>query len=299
MQLPQRVQDQLQAAEALEAADQAARAQAPTRVSSVADLVAPIPAPVAVAAPQPATPAPAPAAPKDDFEHKYRVLQGMYEADVKQVKAELRDLKAAQSARAQEPLPAPPVADPRDVEAFGNDMMDMVQRYVTGAVNTLEARIQNMEAQLGSVTQETALTKEQQFYALLGQLVPSWRAVNDTDAWLQWLGVKDEVYGLPRQAALDNAFNRLDAQQVAKVFNAHVSSVPAAPAPASMENQITPDGAGSTAPQAGAAKPTLSERAITAFYNDKARGAYRGREAEADALEAQIDTAVAEGRVGR
>lgn len=298
MQLPQRVQDQLQAAEALEAADQVARAQAPTRVSSVADLVAPIPAPVAVAAPQPAAPAPAPAAPKDDFEHKYRVLQGMYEADVKQVKAELRDLKAAQSARAQEPAPLP-VADPRDVEAFGNDMMDMVQRYVTGAVNTLEARIQNVEAQLGSVTQETALTKEQQFYALLGQLVPSWRAVNDTDAWLQWLGVKDEVYGLPRQAALDNAFNRLDAQQVAKVFNAYVSSVPAAPAPASMENQITPDGAGSSAPQVEAAKPILSERAITAFYNDKARGAYRGREAEADTLEAQIDTAVAEGRVGR
>lgn len=298
MQLPQRVQDQLQAAEFLEAADQAARAQAPIRVSSVADLVAPIPAPVAVAAPQAAAPAPAPAAPKDDFEHKYRVLQGMYEADVKQLKTSVRALTEAQSARAQEPPPLP-VAEPRDVELFGNDMMDMVQRYVTGAVSTLEARIQNMEAQLGSVTQETALTKEQQFYALLGQLVPNWRAVNDTDAWLQWLGVKDEVYGLPRQAALDNAFSRLDAQQVAKVFNAHVSSVPTAPAPASMENQITPDGASSTAPQAGAAKPILSERAITAFYNDKARGAYRGREAEADALEAQIDTAVAEGRVGR
>lgn len=299
MQLPQRVQDQLQAAEALEQADQAARAQALPRVSSISDLIAPVPAPVA-APPQVQAPVAQPPTPKDDFEHKYRVLQGMYEADVKQLKAAVRDLTVAQSNRAAEQSPAAaPTVDPKDVEAFGNDMMDMVQRYVTGAVNTLEARVQALEAQLGSVTQDTAQTKEQQFYALLGQLVPAWRAVNETEAWLQWLGVRDEVYGLPRQAALDNAFGRLDAPQVAKVFSAYISSIPAAPAIPSMDNQITPDGAGSSAPQVQAAKPILSERAITAFYNDKARGAYAGREAEADAIEAQIDAAVAEGRVGR
>lgn len=301
MQLPPRVQAQLQAAEALEAADQAARAQVPPALSSIQPLVASAPPQVVTAPPQAVAPAPAPAAPKDDFEHKYRVLQGMYAADVTQLKASVKALTdQMQSPRAPEAAPTQaPAVDPRDVEAFGNDMMDMVRRYVTAAVDTLAARVQALETQQGSVAQDVATTKDQQFYTLLDNLVPSWRAVNETQAWLNWLGIVDEVYGVPRQKALDHAFGNLNAAQVAKVFNAYIASIPAVPAAPSLEDQITPDGAGNQAPPAAEAKPILSERAITAFYNDLARGNYRGREAEAESVEAQINAAVAEGRVSK
>lgn len=301
MQLPPRVQAQLQAAEALEAADQAARAQVPPALSSVPPLLTAVAAPVAVAPPQAVAPAPAPAAPKDDFEHKYRVLQGMYAADVTQLKASVKALTDQVQSRQAPAAPQEqaPAVDPRDVEAFGNDMMDMVRRYVTAAVDTLAARVQALEAQQGSVTQDMAATKDQQFYTLLDNLVPSWRAVNETQAWLTWLGVVDEVYGVQRQKALDHAFANLNAAQVAKVFSAYIASIPVAPATPSLENQITPDGAGNQAPPAAEAKPILSERAITAFYNDMARGNYRGREAEAESIEAQINAAVAEGRVSK
>ena len=189
--------------------------------------------------------------------------------------------------------------DPKDVEAFGADMMEMVQRYVTGAVTALEGRLNALVARLDGVATESAQTKEQQFYALLDKLVPTWREVNADAAWLAWLGTVDSVYGVPRQAALDHAFNQLNAQQVAKVFEAFIASVPPAPVMPSMEALATPDGAGNQPAPVAVSKPILSERAITAFYNDKARGVYAGREAEADSIEAQIDAAVAEGRVGR
>ena len=303
MTLPQRVVDQLQAAQTLEDADQAARNQTPPRVQSVADLIAPV-APTVEVAPPPATAsAVAVAAERGDIEQKYKSLQGMYASDVKQVKQAQQALDARLAAIEQASPPAqaaqPPVVDPKDVEAFGGDMMEMVQRYVTGAVAALESRIQGLETAFNGVAQDTAQTKEQQFYALMDQLVADWRTVNASEGWLAWLRVKDEVYNLDRQAALNDAFGRLDAQQVAKVFQAYISSVPAAPVQPSMEDQITPDGAGNSAPPAPEAKPILSERAITAFYNDRARGAYAGREAEADAIEAQIDSAVAEGRVSK
>lgn len=304
--LPKRVQEQLQAAEALEAQDQAARTQAAPAVQSVADLVATPPAPPQNPTPQVDAPAPVPA-PLEDIQQKYKTLQGMYAADVVAVRRQAAEtarqveaLTAQLQERAKEPPPdTRPAVDPKDIETFGSEMMEMVQRYVTGAVNALTDRIGGLEAKLSGVSEKTAQSAEQQFYTLLGQLVPDWKQINADERWLAWLGVQDEVYGLPRQAALDNAFKRADASQVAKVFQAFKSSLPVAPPVPSLDDQIAPDGAGNPTLPATPAKPLLSEKAITAFYNDLGRGKYTGRKAEADAIEAEINAAVAEGRVMR
>jgi len=302
MSLPTRVQEQLQAAEALEQQEQAARtaaAQAAPTVS-LADLSAQPPTPPVSAAP----PAPAvvpPPVPKEDFEQKYRTLQGMYAADVKTLRNQVGQLtEQFQTLKTKEPeQPLTPATDPQDIVKFGEEMMEMVQRYVTGAVAAVTDRIVALERSVNGVNEKAALTAEQQFYALLNQLVPTWEQINVDPRWLTWLGVKDDVYGVPRQAALDRAFQQGDAAQVAKVFNAFIASLPVAPARETLDSQIVPDSAGNPAPPVQVSKPILSERAITAFYNDVSRGKYDGRQAEQDALEAQINAAVAEGRVRR
>lgn len=303
MSLPQRVEEQLKAAEALEAADKAAREQsaAPVVADAAQLLVVPETPPVSAPPQAPATPA-APAAPVEDFQHKYKVLQGMYNADVVKLRAQVSDLtEVIQRLQTQSPAPSQEPAstvDPKDIETFGEEMMGMVQRYVTGAVKVLEARVAAVEQAVNGVAQSTAETSRQQFYTLLTKLVPDWREVNVDEGWLTWLGQADDVYGVPRQSALDNAFKHLDAQRVANVFTAFKAAQPRTPAPPSLEAQVSPSGAGgSSAPAAPAAKPVVSERAIQAFYKDLALGAYAGRDAEANAIEAQINAAVAEGRV--
>ena len=83
------------------------------------------------------------------------------------------------------------------------------------------------------------------------------------------------------------------------MFNAYAASLPVVPVAPSLDSQLTPNGAGNPTLPVAAAKPILSAAAITAFYNQISRGEYVGREAEAEAIEAQINTAVAEGRVSK
>lgn len=306
MSLPKRVQAELQAAEALETQLQEQRAAAPGVVFSVADLIAapsapnePPSEPQQVVVPEPVPPS-APVPPKDDFEHKYRVLQGMYEADVKRLRTtvesiagELRQIKEKPAAPPAEATPA----DPKDIENFGADLIAMVQRYVEQRFVGVENRVIALEAQVNGVTQQTAVTAEQTFYASLDQLAPGWRDINTSERWLAWLNDVDPVYNVPRQAALDRAFGKKDAPQVATIFKEYAKTIPAAPAPSSLANQVAPSGVASVVPLAAPAKPIIAEKAITDFYRDLGQGRFRGREKEADAIEAEINAAVAEGRV--
>jgi hypothetical protein len=41
----------------------------------------------------------------------------------------------------------------------------------------------------------------------------------------------------------------------------------------------------------------MSQKAVQTFYNDLAKGRYRGREAEAERIENEINQAAAEGRI--
>lgn len=313
MTLPKRVQADLQAAEALEAQEQERRAAIPA-VLDVSQLLQTVPDSPPSVDPEPvAPPAPAPA-PAEDFEAKFKTLQGMYNADVTRVRQQVGEqartigqLNAAiEELRARTAEPAANQGpDPKDVEEYGERMLDMVQRYVANHTAKLEERVGALERQVTGVTQETAQTREQAFYTLLDQLVPPWREINVDPRWLAWLDEEDEVYQVPRNAALMNAYKLWDARKVASIFKAFVKSLPPPPAqppaPPSLENQVAPSTAASAppVPTAAVAKPILSSKAIDKFYRDQARGLFKGREAEEAAMEAVIDAAVAEGRVAQ
>lgn len=302
MSLPKRVQAELDAALALEGQMHEQMQQVAPAIQSVSDLVQPA-ANEPPSEPQqaaPVEPVAAPVAPKEDFEHKYRVLQGMYTADIKTLRTQLGDivtevrtLKAQPAAPATQPAPV----DPKDIENFGADLIEMVQRYAEQKMAGMESRLTALEQGMNGVTQQTALTAEQAFYATLDSLVPDWRAVNENPDWLAWLNEVDPVYDVPRQAALDRAFGKKNAPQVATIFKAYKATIPAIPAPSSLANQVAPSGAASVAPTAAPAKPFFSEKSITDFYRDLGQGRWKGRETEAAAIEAEINSAVAEGRV--
>jgi hypothetical protein len=310
MTLPKRIQADLQAAEALETQEAERRAAVPT-VSNIAELLT-VPDTPPIVAPVPAAPAAPQPAPPEDFEAKFKTLQGMYSADVTRVRqqateqarviGELRQaVEDLKQARTVEPPAAPQGPDPKDVEAFGADILDMVQRYVTNHTTKLEDRLAVLERQVTGVSQETAEQKKQTFYTLLDQLVPPWKQINVDARWLAWLEEEDPVYQIPRNAALMRAFELQDAQKVANIFKAFVASLPPppapAPAPASLENQVAPSSAASAPPQPAVPKPLITSKAIDDFYKDLYRGVYEGKKSEADAMEALIHAAVAEGRV--
>jgi hypothetical protein len=273
--------------------------------------------------PAPAAPvyAPAPVAPQDstNWEQKFRTVQGILNAEVPPLRAENKALvgrlaqledqmravsdnvrKTAEQSKAVE-------VDPRDSTAFGDDLMEMVQRYVTRAleamrseftqhVGSFEQRVGALESQLTGVSRKAETSLEQAFYADLERAVPDWQAINSSERWLAWLGTKDPVYQLARQAALDSAHQRMDAQHVASIFKEFKGAVPPRESLNDQRNPATVS-AGAALPAATGAKPIIRQSEIQAFYTDLARGRYRGREAEASRIEESINLAASEGRV--
>lgn len=262
-------------------------------------------------APQPATQPTPPAPPAEDWQQKYKSLQGMFAQRTGELQAQTKRYESQMAAMQQQidtllqaatkgkPADKDPV-DPKDIENFGADMIEMVKRYAEQTARALEAsfgkRIEALEHQVNGVSTRTEQTLEQQFYATLTKLVPDWEQTNKDPRWLAWLADNDPVYGAPRQAALEHAYQIKDAQRVANVFNAFAAAHPVRPK-GSLADQVAPNGAATPAPTPAQAKPILTSKFVEKFYNELAKGRYAGREKEAAQIEAEINQAAAEGRI--
>ena len=321
--MPRQAVMQLEAAEALEM--QLAQANAtPTGVVSITEATnateqagqnleqAPAPAPVPTA-PVVETPPQV-----SEFEQRYRTLKGKYDAEVprlNQTVAELRSERDSTGSRLTQlenelrQLREKPAAvlDPKDVESFGADLVEMVRRQasaeldsaVKAHIGAMVERITRLEQGLTGVSQATAVSAEQQFRAALKQAVPDFEAINASDAFLEWLGEEDEVYGVPRQEALTRSGSNLDVARTASIFNAfkRTKVVPPVVQANELASQLTPSRSGSSAPPAAVNTVMISQSSITQFYNDVRRGVYDGREAEAQRIETEINLALQSGRV--
>jgi hypothetical protein len=224
-----------------------------------------------------------------------------------QLETAVARLNEAADAKAKPSEPAAPVADPRDVENFGSDLVEMVQRTaermfgraaseLQGQAARIEQRLAQLEQALQGTHETVAMTAEQSFFDRLTKMVPDWEQINANDAFLAWLAEVDPVYGHPRQSALNAAQQSMNAERAAAVFKAFAATQPAAPKPNAVARQASPKAAATAAPTPQT-KPVLTQQQVVDYYNAKRRGEYRGQEAEVQRIEAMINLAIAEGRV--
>jgi hypothetical protein len=300
MALPKQVQRQLDEATAAEAAIQASLQQGPTLVTDPSQLTS--------SANEQMSPVQQPQQPPaEDWQQKYKSLQGMfaqktselqgqvkvYESQMANMQRQLDEIRNSRTEQAEKKA----TVDPKDIENFGADMIEMVQRYAEQVYAAMDGRIKAIEQALQGVNTRTEVTLEQQFYAALKGLVPEWESINKDEKWLTWLAEVDPIYGANRQAALDAGRQALDVQRVANVFNAFKTAHPVQQRD-SLANQVAPTTVGApVAASAPAQKQLLSSKFIEKFYNEVAKGRYAGKEAEVQRIEAEINEAAREGRI--
>ena len=266
------------------------------------------------AQPQPAEPG------EETWQARYKALQGKFDAEVPRLHSEVKQLKAQLNAaianlesvtrQAKEaPTPQEPLVTDEDVEAFGSDLIDVIKRQATEVARQemgselaeLKAENQKLLEQLGGVSERQVSNDRKAFFADLERLVPDYEAVNVEPGFLNWLAEVDPLSGMARQEYLNAAYGNFDVGRTATLFNTwkQMTAPQQAKQPAKkLERQVAPGTSKvSTASTVSTSDQIVSMSDIDAFYRAVAKGEYRGKEAEQARIEAEIDLAVAEGRV--
>ena len=194
---------------------------------------------------------------------------------------------------------------------YGDDLLNVVGKRAREETRQLEAELQRLKKDVERVTEQTALSDKEKMYQYLDQRTPNWRDTNTNQEFLEWLGQIDMFSGQSRMAMLKQAYSQNDGARVAAFFGSFdqeaaavapkpkASDQPKAQTPrVSLDQLAAPGRAMSAAPVRPADEPEFISRAqIAAFYADKANGKYRGRQAEADAMERRIADAARDGRI--
>lgn len=266
---------------------------------------------------------PAPVVPEQTWEQRYHTLKGMYDAEVPRMHGQVRELqqqmqqlmadKAAAEAQAkqQQPEPVKSLITDHDKEAFGTDLIDLIERATESKVSTLrdkEAklldRIAQLEGQLGDVSERQVVSDKDRFLMGLTQKVPDWEQLNTDPGFLQWLAEVDPVYGMPRQAALTSAYEVFDVARVSAVFNSYklliapkqTEQAKAKPSD-QLQRQVAPtrSRAGNTTVPNDSNTKIWTQAEIGSFYDEWRRGFLDNDEAAR--IEKEIAAASNEGRI--
>jgi hypothetical protein len=276
------------------------------------------PQPPADPQPQPVSQEPQPKpVPEETWERKYLTLKGMYDAEVPRLHSQMKELNtqvqtliaenaAAKAHQVSEPSSqAKTLITEQDKEAFGSDLLDLIDRATEQKVagfrdreNQLLAEVNELKSKLGNVSERQGISDKDRFLSALAAQVPDWETLNVDQGFLTWLAEVDPIYGLPRQYALTNAYEAFDAARTATIFKQYKAML--APATqqrqSSLQSQVAPTRSRSTpATTSAGEKRIYSQQEVSDFYNEWIKG--RLTNEEAVRMEAEINAAQAEGRI--
>lgn len=268
----------------------------------------------------------------DTYAQRWRSLQGVYNAQKRQLddtQQRLANMEQLVSQMQTAPAVNAPAQAKRsqhvtdkDVTEYGADMVEFARRVsreeivpLAQAVQQMMQRIDQLQGVVPAVRQiadSQAKTAHEKFYDALASRVTDWKKINDNPRFHEWLMSADPLSGLQRQTLLTDAHSTLDVARTVSIFDTWKREAGIAAAPANeaaqsatkaaniskLEKQVAPGRASTgTIPPAQTQKKQWSRSEIAQFFRDKMDGRYKGREAEARSLEGDIFLAQREGRV--
>jgi hypothetical protein len=288
-------------------------------------------------APPPQPEAPPQFPPQDDWQNRYRTLQGKYDHEVPQLTAHIRHLENliatmnAAPARPEQPPMAQIEIPEEDYTTYGPDFVESTRRWARAEVQQdLENMRQQLDELRGHAQQNTGDRLKDRVRAALNrdpEIAGIWEQLDTDQGFNAWLQDFDPFSGHRRIDMLREAYAGGDAVRTGRFFKAYLhehtdpSRMPQAqaqtPMPVTPRNgnggyygngagqvdlaaYAAPGRASNATPGPGAPERRIwTNRDIQAFYEGRLKGRYKGREREADQLERDILLAAQEGRVSQ
>jgi len=254
------------------------------------------------------------AAPKaEDFEQKYKTLQGKYTSELERMNSLLstvlaeREQMAVQLERASKPT-GQSTGD-MDIDSDARFLDELVSEYPTiakGVEALLERKLAEKmavtEGKVDGLARRTDEVVAERYIKTLDELMPSWRQIKDKPEFVDWLNKPERYTGKSRWQLLIEADRSRNAQSVAAFYEdfareAGVDTNRTSAFPASKPNQnISPSTSGNQY-QFPTSKSYITRAEISQFYRDRALGKFTGTEEEAAKIEGRIMKAVRENKV--
>ena len=259
---------------------------------------------------------------QDDWQQKYRSLQGMYNADVPRLNAENRDLAARVSqlegllSNMNEPAQQTPVQSEKlitddDVKEYGDSIAVMrkaAREEVAQEIAQLRQQVGQLQGVLPQVQQVQAQQKksgEQTFWGTIASEVPNWSDINNDPDFQSWLLEIDPLTGISRQTYLEDAQKNLDANRVVTFFRTwegatgktNTAQVDRTAQQSQLQKQVAPGRSRNNGVKASGQNRTYTPNDIQEFYSDVRKGKYKGRDDERGRIERDIFAAQQEGRI--
>jgi len=276
------------------------------------------------------TPPPAgDAQPQDNWEQRARTMAGRLEQANKLNQAMSERLQALektvttlqakpQAEAAPKTYGKPKLITEDEERDYGTDFLQVVGKRAkeefAPEFDQLADRLRQLEGRIDGVGQVIEKTQVKDVYGTLKDAVPNWRDVNRSAEFKEWLQHPDPYSGRKRHDMLTEAFSGHDSGRVVRFFQGFLTEATGLPQTPQASTPSAPPSNGSgrptledfaapgrarSAPQGNLPpdKPMYTAAWIAQFTQDKLRGVYRGREADADAIERDIYVAQHEGRI--
>ena len=236
-----------------------------------------------------------------DWEGRFKGLQKTHQTTAEDLK-ELRDnydrlqgvidgLKAAPPAPAEPATPEPPVFTPAEVKEYGQEFLEMVARVAGGnADSSIRTELTEVKTALNGFVEHQVQSAEDLFYAELDSKMPGWEQINASQDFKDWMAEEMPMTSQQRQKFLEAAHKRLDAKSVLDFFVAWKGE---------SGGSYTPEGVTTPSQFVDESVDTdiYAASDVKVFYDEKARGKWKGREQEARQIELKIFKAQKEGRI--
>lgn len=174
---------------------------------------------------------------QDDWERKFKSLQGRLDQDAKrqrdvlnQLSQRVEDLSRENdflkgNLQREKDRPAnghAPLSE-EEINDYGPEFVDVMRRVVADATGPLQEEIYNLRNQLGHVQQETGNAFLSRMNSTLNNMVPDWAELNKDQRFISWSQLPDVFSGAIRKQLMQDAWNSGDAPRVAAFFQAYLA----------------------------------------------------------------------------
>lgn len=264
----------------------------------------------------------------DDWEQKYRTLLGKYNAEVPRLTGDVEFLKGqmeamslskasekSQSDESQsEKTSEEPVSDFKkyltesELEEYDDSILEFQSRLVRGVLEgLLPGLLESYTSDLQALQESVGVQQSRSFWDHVEQEYPGAQEINESDPeWVDFLSETDPLTGVSYRDIGAQAVSRGRVDSLVQLLDLFR---PRQEAEESDDQVAVPVSRKSGPPVKPArnhgervelkeqAKRVFSAKEIQKFFTDVSTGKYRGRDAKREALETEIEEAVAEGRV--